>query len=49
LIFKVNLEFNWKKIKSGVELQFLRLNCINIEVQWAIKDLIEEIQNEGSN
>jgi hypothetical protein len=37
--FKVNLGFNWKKLKFWVKLEFLRvdwsnqgLNCINIEV-----------------
>jgi hypothetical protein len=25
------------------------LNCINIEVWWPIRDLIEEIWNQGSN
>jgi hypothetical protein len=25
------------------------LNCINIEVWWPIRDLIEEIQNQGPN
>ena len=24
-----------------------KLNCINIELWWAIRDLIEEIQNQG--
>jgi len=26
-----------------------RLNCINIAVLWAIRNLIEEIQNQRSN
>ena len=25
------------------------LNCIDIDVWWQIRDLIEEIQNQGSN
>jgi hypothetical protein len=28
IIFLVNLGFNWKKLKSGVELKFLRVNLV---------------------
>jgi len=52
--FEVNLGFNWKKLKFwGQIIIFFELiwsnqglNCINIEVWWPIKDLIEEIQNQ---
>ena len=28
IIFLVNLGFNWKKLKSGVKLKFLRVNLV---------------------
>jgi hypothetical protein len=29
--FEVNLDFNFKKLKSGVELQFLEVNLVKSE------------------
>jgi hypothetical protein len=28
IIFKVNVGFNWKKLKSGIELYFLGINLV---------------------
>jgi len=30
MIFKVNLSFNWKKLKSGVKLHFLTVNLVKL-------------------
>ena len=53
--FEVNLGFNWKKLKFWGQIIIFKsyfdqnqgLNCVNIEVWWPIRDLIEEIQNQG--
>jgi hypothetical protein len=54
--FEVNLGINWKKLKFLSNYNFLELiwsnqglNCINIEVWWPIRDLIEEIRNQEPN
>ena len=54
--FEVNLGINWKKLKFLSNYNFLELiwsnqglNCINIEVWWPIRNLIEEIWNQGPN
>ena len=57
MIFKVNLGFNWKKLKFRDQIVIFKklissnqeFNCKNIEVWWTIRNLIEEIWNQWPN